>query len=282
MNRARSTMILAILAVVTTASLSVRVFAQKSPLKISTKEEIAEDVTASPCKNKDRFEAAKALFKKMGATDDEISVDSKGDLRDLVVTKKGKTDNVVIVGAHYDKVSDGCGAIDNWTGITIIAHIYRTMKDSTTNFTYRFVAFDSEESGLLGSAFMSKAIPKEKRDSVCSMVNFDSFGFTYPRAFREGSSSKMIAEAKSIAADVKMPFQDVSIPNAGADSMSFLEKGIPAITFDGLDDSWPKYLHTSNDKVENIKMDSVFVGYNFGLRFVATIDSKDCGVFRKK
>lgn len=281
MTRARSTMILAILVVIST-SLNVRVFAQKSPLKISTKEEITEDVTASPCKNKDRFEAAKALFKKMGATDEEISVESKGDLRDLVVTKKGKTDNVVIVGAHYDKVSDGCGAIDNWTGITIIAHIYRTMKDSATNFTYRFVAFDSEESGLLGSAFMSKSIPKEKRDSVCSMVNFDSFGFTYPRAFREGSNPKMIAEAKSIAAGVNMPFEDVSIPNAEADSMSFLDKGIPAITFDGLDGNWPKFLHTSNDKVANIKMDSVFVGYNFGLRFVATIDSKDCGVFRKK
>jgi Zn-dependent M28 family amino/carboxypeptidase len=256
--------------------------AQQPELQISTKNEIAADVKTAPCRNADRLEAVRALFKKMGAADDDIAVEKYGSLSNLVVTRKGSTDDTVIVGAHYDKVSDGCRAIDNWTGITIIAHLFRTMKSTATNKTFKFVAFDGEESGLLGSAAMAKAIPKEKRSGFCSMINFDSFGFTYPRTFSEASTSKLIAAAKKLSADLKIPFAAVSIANADADSSSFLSHGIPAVTLDGLDDNWRNYLHSSKDKVENINIDSVFVGYNYALRFLATVDAVGCDEYWKK
>ncbi|MEP6944663.1 MAG: M20/M25/M40 family metallo-hydrolase [Acidobacteriota bacterium] len=263
-------------------SISSAVPAQKPVLKISTKDEIAEDIKAVPCKNGDRLEAVKTLFKKMGAADSDMSVETQGSIHNLVVTKRGTSDEIVIIGAHYDKVSEGCGAIDNWTGITIIAHLFRTMNGTTPAKTYRFVAFDSEESGLKGSDAMAKAITKESRPNYCSMINFDSFGFTYPSTFSNGSSPKMVAVAKTLSAELKIPFADARIEGADADSSSFLARDIPAITFDGLGTDWQKYLHTSNDKVGNVNISSVFVGYSYALRYVGIVDAAACGEYRKK
>ncbi|MBA2619771.1 MAG: M20/M25/M40 family metallo-hydrolase [Acidobacteria bacterium] len=256
--------------------------AQKTSLKISTEAEIKENLQLAPCKNADRLAAAAALFRAMGAADADVSIGKFKDLQNLVVTKKGKTDETIIVGAHYDKVKDGCGAIDNWTGIVIIANLYRTIKDLQTDKTFLFVAFDREESGLYGSDAMAKSIPKEKRENYCAMVNLDSFGFTYPQVLDNVSSRKLTDLAEQTAKDVKMPFAHASLEGiADADSSSFLKKDIPAVTFHGLSNDWQKFLHSSNDKIENVNASSVFVGYQFTLRFLLKTDSSICGAFRK-
>ena len=133
----------------------------------------------APCKGrKERREEVKKLFLKMGAPESDIVFEKLDDVENVVVTKKGKTDETIVIGAHFDKTETGCGAIDNWSGIVIVANLYRTMKDFTTQKTYKFVAFDKEELGLLGSDAMAKKIPKEERANYCAMVNFDSFGFS--------------------------------------------------------------------------------------------------------
>jgi Zn-dependent M28 family amino/carboxypeptidase len=252
-----------------------------------TKTEITEDlmkeqVNGAPCKNEDRLEAAKKLFRDAGATDVDMEVQKFRDVNNLVVTKKGKTADTVVISAHYDKVKDGCGAIDNWTGVVIISDLYRRMRGVETSKTYLFVAFDKEELGLLGSEAMSKAIPKENRANYCSNVNLDSFGFSYPQVLDNASSPKMTEMAKSVADEVKMPFTHTSLEGvADADSSSFKSRDIPAVTFHGLNKDWQKYLHSSNDLVKNINISSVFVGYNFLLRYVVKIDGNDCGIFRK-
>jgi Zn-dependent M28 family amino/carboxypeptidase len=246
-----------------------------------TEDMIKADVNAVPCKNADRLEAVKRLFAQAGASDADMTVQKLDSVKNLVVTKKGKTDETVIVSAHYDKVDEGCGAIDNWTGIVIIENLYRTMRKFNTNKTYLFVAFDKEEKGLLGSAAMAKAIPKEQRVNYCSNVNLDSFGFNYPHVLDNASSAKMTATAKSLADELKMPFSHSSITDADADSSSFNSHDIPAITFDGLDGDWQKYLHSSNDVLKNIKIGSVYIGYQYLLRYLIKIDGSECGVFRK-
>jgi len=247
-----------------------------------TEDLIKEQVNAVPCKNEDRLEAVKKLFRDAGAADADMEVQKFKDVNNLVVTKKGKTADTVIISAHYDKVKEGCGAIDNWTGVVIISDLYRRMQGVETNKTYLFVAFDKEELGLLGSEAMAKAIPKEKRASYCSNINLDSFGFSYPQVLDNASSPMMTEMAKSVADEVKMPLNHASLEGiADADSSSFKSHDIPAITFHGLNNEWQKYLHSANDQVKNIKLSSVFVGYNFLLRYAVKIDGSDCGVFRK-
>src|SRR5215510_13871294 len=112
-------------------------------LRISTIEEIKSEFDSVPCKNGDRLKSVKALFEKMGAKPEEIAVEKVKGVENVVIRQasvNGSTEKIVI-GAHYDKTPNGCGAIDNWTGIVALSHIYRTVKDLPLKKNVVFVAF---------------------------------------------------------------------------------------------------------------------------------------------
>lgn len=264
------------------AVLSFAVAAQKNGPLVATEEELKEDLNQVPCKNSERLEAVKRLFQKMGAAENEISAEKVKGVQNLTVVKKGKTGEIVIIGAHYDKVSSGCGALDNWTGIVMIAHLFKTLRSVETQKTYIFVAFDEEELGLNGSGVMARSIPKAERLSYCSVINLDTFGLAYPQVLVNASNSRMTAAARKLAEELKMPFSTASLAGvADADSTSFNNKDIPAITFHGLSNQWKQYLHSSNDQLTNVNSSSVRVGYNFVLEFIKKVDPASCSIFRK-
>lgn len=125
------------------------VSAQKTNDKFSTEANINEDLKLNVCKNDERLEAVKKLFKKMGATGAEIETKKFKNVENLIVTKKGKSAETIIIGAHYDKISDGCGAIDNWTGITIIANLYRSLRQFTTEKKLTFLSLSGKKNSVL-------------------------------------------------------------------------------------------------------------------------------------
>lgn len=262
---------------------STQIFAQKqADTLISTENAVGESVKLVPCKKEERLEAVKKMFVQMGAVETDIAVEKfdKDKISNVVVKKKGKTDEIVVIGAHYDRTDDGCGAIDNWTGISIIAHIFKSIRQIETEKSYIFVAFDQEEKGLLGSDEMAKAIPKEDRRRYCAMINFDSFGFAVPMSLQNASSSKMFSVAKKLAKENKFDLPNVLIEGADSDSTSFKKRDIPAITLSGLNTNWKNYLHSKNDQLKEINMASVYLGYRFGLMFTAKIDSTVCSELR--
>jgi Zn-dependent M28 family amino/carboxypeptidase len=265
------------------AALSLQILAQPADSPISTQAAIAESVKLVPCKSKERLAEVKKLFAQMGAKDDEITVEkfNKDKINNVVVRKKGKLEETVIIGAHYDKTEEGCGAIDNWTGVSVVAHLYQTIRQLETEKSYIFVAFDQEEEGLLGSEAMAKAIPKESLPEYCAMVNIDSLGFTLPYALRSISSPKMTSIAKTVAEENKMKFYEIDITGASSDSASFKNRRIPAITFSGLDNQWKTYLHSSSDKLEKIKMESVYLSYRFVLAFIGKLEKTTCSELGK-
>lgn len=253
----------------------------KGPV-FATKEQLQAAMEATPCDEKLRLAAVKDLFVKNGASEADIRFDKfdDGKLQNVVITKQGTGDEVVIVGAHYDKTDAGCGVIDNWSGVAIIAHMYGTLRPLQTAKTYVFVAFDKEEAGLKGSAQMAKAMTPEALKKTCAMVNFDSFGMANPMALKGASSGKMIAIGEEVGKQAKFKFQDVDIEGSSSDSATFKRKDIPSITISGLAGNWNTVLHTAGDKMSNLKTDSVYFGYRFGLAYLSKIDNTDCTALR--
>jgi len=125
---------------------------------ISSEEDVSQDIPIAPCNDRDRLKAVNALFLKMSAPSDDIVIENLDGVENLVIRKRGNSQETIIVGAHYDKVPDGCGAIDNWSGIVALAHIYRSLKDVPLEKTLIFAAFGKEEKGLHGSRAMVKRI----------------------------------------------------------------------------------------------------------------------------
>lgn len=249
--------------------------------RFSTPEQMQEDITAVPCKsNSERLAGVKALFEKMGATASAISVEKINNVENIIVRKAGTTPEMVVVGAHYDKVSHGCGAVDNWTGIVAIAHLYRTVKDMPLKKTVLFVGFGREEEGLVGSSAMVKAIDKEQLPQYCAMINIDSLGLGIPQAETAISSKKLVTRAADLAKRMEMPFQQGTIREGDTDSSSFLARKIPAIALHGLSNEWQKVLHTNEDKVSKVNTMSVFMGYRLALALLGEVENSACDAFR--
>jgi hypothetical protein len=247
----------------------------------STQEEIFADSQAAPCEDKARLDAAIALFKRAGASDADICVFEDGKIRNVVVTLRGSGSGFLVVGAHYDKADIGCGAIDNWSGVVLVAHVYKTLRQLRPNRTILFVAFGEEETGLRGSHAMVKAIAKPDRAAYCAMVNLDSFGLARPQVLENVTSPKLLAFVRTVADKAKVPIASATLAGvADADSSSFKAAGIPAVTLHGLPSDWDKIIHTAKDQAGLIHSASMYLGYVLTLNLVAQLDSCECGAFR--
>lgn len=254
--------------------------AQQAKVTISTPEQIASEFKEVPCKDGDRLASVKALFEKVGAAASELSIVKYKNVENLVVHKQGASEEKIVVGAHYDKVSEGCGAVDNWTGIVALAHIYKTIREVQIQKTVLFVAFGKEEKGLVGSGAMVESITKDQLDQYCAMINIDSLGLGAPQVASNMSSKKLEEEAARLAKELKMPFFNASIEGANSDSTSFRNKGIPALTIHGLTNDWRSVLHTGKDQPSKVNTASVYLGYRLALSLLAVANESPCGAFK--
>jgi Zn-dependent M28 family amino/carboxypeptidase len=253
---------------------------QQNTIIFSTPEQLKEEFNSVPCKDAERLTAVKTLFEKMGAAASDISIEKFKNVENLVIRKPGATDEKIIVGAHYDKVANGCGAIDNWTGIVAMAYIYKTIKAIPLNKTVLFVAFGKEEKGLIGSRAMTGAIKKEDVAQYCAMINIDSLGVTTPQVPANLASDKLEELAVALAKKMGLSISLASIEGADADSSSFMSKKIPALTLSALPDNWTSILHTSNDLPAKVNADSVYRGYRLALALLASAAEAPCNAYR--
>jgi Iap family predicted aminopeptidase len=255
-----------------------------SKLRISAPEELRSEFDSVPCKNGDRLKAVKALFEKMGAKAEEVTVEKARGVENVVVRKAATGDSAekIVIGAHYDKVSSGCGAIDNWTGVVALAHVYRAVKDLPLKKNIVFAAFAEEEKGLVGSSGMAGAIKKEQVAEYCAMINIDSLGIGVPQTLDNVSSRKLIDFTGALAKELKITFAHTRVDGASSDSASFISKKVPAVTIHSLNDDWRKILHTGNDQSSKINHDSVYAGYRVALALLVRVAEASCQEFREE
>jgi hypothetical protein len=87
-----------------------------------------------------------------------------------------KPDSIVIVDAHYDSVSNGPGADDNGSGVVGVWEIARLLSAYPSRKTMRFIGFDLEEAGVLGSiSYVTNKIPATEK--IKGVFNFEMIGY---------------------------------------------------------------------------------------------------------
>ena len=96
----------------------------------------------------------------------------------------------------------------------------------------------------------------------------------------ERLSAVLLLFTKMGARDMEMPFGQDVIYKVGADSESFMRKGIPAITIHGLTDDFGKVLHKRNDQPSIVIPDNAYLGYRLALSLVREINKSPCASFR--
>lgn len=98
--------------------------------------------------------------------------------RNVLGTATGTSaaDTVIIVDAHYDTVSNAPGADDNGSGTVGVWEIARLLSQYPTRKSLRYIGFDLEEAGLVGSIrYVSSGIPVS--ETIQGVFNFEMIGY---------------------------------------------------------------------------------------------------------
>jgi Zn-dependent M28 family amino/carboxypeptidase len=118
----------------------------------------------------------KQEYERLGFT---VSIHNYQTGKNLIAEKKGEEDRVVLVGAHYDAVRGVPGADDDGSGISASLALAQVLGSLSFRYTLRIVAFDEEESGLIGSTAYADTLAEENRLSeiegifIMDMVGYD-------------------------------------------------------------------------------------------------------------
>ncbi|SHI54529.1 M20/M25/M40 family metallo-hydrolase [Lutispora thermophila] len=172
-------------------------------------EETAEEVTVEKDEAKTTKEAenektvAEAVYKDAPMVINHYNV---------IATKPGSSDKVVIVGAHYDSVTAGTGADDNASGVGIMLEAAEILANMDTPYTIKFIAFAAEEIRFRGSKHYVENMTEEEIENTIAMINIDSciggdFAYVYGGYADDPDGGwvrdKALALAKNLGLDLK-------------------------------------------------------------------------------
>lgn len=217
--------------------------------------ELRERVRLSPLTNAEREEAVLALFRSVGAEPAATALSGLGQ-RNIVAVKAGRTGRLLIVGGHHDKVRQGSGTIDNWTGATMVVNLYEALRDVPTEHTIVFATFGGEESGLVGSRAFVAGLTPERRALLDGMLNFDTLAVDGTFSWRNGSDKRLLGEAAEAARAGGYGLRAVDFSGGDADSSSFSRAGLPAMTLFGASPEVVfRIIHSENDQFARFSLE---------------------------
>lgn len=223
---------------------------------------------------------------------------------DVEIIGKDRSDQIVVVGAHYDTVQGSPGANDNATGVAAILALARTFAKIKPSRTVRFVAFTNEEPPLFQSRHMGSRIyarqSRERGEKIVLMLSLETIGYysdepgsqsyPFPFSFFYPSTANFIAFVSNMenAPWVKQLLtvfrRHAQFPSEGgalwewipgvawSDHWSFWKEGYPAVMITDTAPNRYPYYHTSADtpdKVDFARMARVVSGLQQVLADVA-------------
>lgn len=153
-----------------------------------------------------------------------------------------KSDEVVMIGAHFDSWHSGTGATDNGAGSAVMLEVMRILKtlDLKMDRTVRIGLWSGEEQGLFGSKAYVKqhfADPKTmqlkpEHAKLDAYLNLDNGSGRIRGAYLEGNDA-----ARPLFEKMFQPFRDLGVTTltlkhtGGTDHLSFDDVGLPGFQF---------------------------------------------------
>lgn len=124
----------------------------------------------------------------------------------IVATKRGRTDRVILVTAHYDTVQGSPGVDDNGSGVAGVLALAHQIAGADLEYTVKLVVFDLEEQqgvlngGIIGSTYYVR----HNSDDIACVINFEMIGMCR----REPNSQKTPSLVKWISPDLYQAVED--------------------------------------------------------------------------
>ncbi len=140
----------------------------------------------------------------------------------------------IVIGAHLDATPGSSGAVDNWSGIVMLAALQDHFLRRGHRREFVFAAFGEEEAGCRGSRQYLTRLPRAERGRILAMINLDCLGVGGPRSWTNRSADDLEAIFARAAELAGVPFTRQVMFGFLADGGNFLRAGVPAITLHSL------------------------------------------------
>ena len=199
----------------------------------------------------------------------------------------GESDELIIVGAHYDHLGYGefgslyrgeqqrihNGADDNASGTAGVLELAQYFSKNRIDKDILFLAFSGEEMGLLGSAhYVDK--PTVDLENAIAMINMDMIGRMTDKKlmiFGIGTADKwegILDSANTGNLDLNL----VKDGTGASDHTSFYYKDIPVLHY--FTDTHADY-HRPSDDTEYINMNGTALALHHLVRVIVQLDELD-------
>src|SRR4051812_13951290 len=228
------------------------------------KDVIAERLQRLRSKDADRETELKTIFGEAGCPTDQIieEIVRHKDPPNVICTLPGSTSSVIIVGAHFDHAAEGMGAVDDWSGTSLLPSLYQSLKQHPRKHTFVFVGFTDEEKGLVGSNIFVKHLTKEQLSTVKAAVNLECLGLTPTKVWASIGNPKLLNDLMKVATSTNVKLNGVNVERVGNDdTQAFRDKKVPVITIHSLTQETLPVLHSRRDNLAAINVDYLYESY---------------------
>ena len=213
--------------------------------------------------------------------------------KNLLVNLGPESEKTIAIGAHYDQVRVGQGAIDNACGCAALVELIEQFKATPLeNHSLQFVFFDLEEQGLLGAkAFVESRKETELPDYF---INVDILGYgdtiwlmsedtegnlqeVFQEAVDSTSLSMQSSGMKEYPPSDHMPFAEAGVPTVGVALIEESEIEKVKSLLSGQRVAPPKILriiHTPDDTTEKVKAEESSAAIPILEKAIRLLDAK--------
>ena len=230
---------------------------------------------AAPKSNPDRKKELEESFRSAGCDHDKLSLMAvkHSSLPDVICTLDGADENVIIVGAHFDHVPRGAGAVDNWSGASLLPSLFQSLAAEPRRHKFVFVGFTDEEKGLVGSRYYVSQLSKQERSKVLAMINLDTLGLSPTKVWLSHADETLAGLMNGLAIRMKLPLTALDVEKVGSsDSEPFRQAKIPAMTVHSVTQQTLSILHSDRDQAGAIRMDDYYDTYRLLAAYLAYLD----------
>jgi Iap family predicted aminopeptidase len=206
------------------------------------------------------LESAAALARR-GRARLEVEVRSEpAEARNLILEIPGRTDEWVVLSAHYDGHDLAESALDNATGVAAVLELVRALSPAVPSCRrgLRAVLFTVEEWGLYGSERYVAELSAHERASIALNLNLDTLvGGEGPLTALVSGFAELDDWVGRVTRETATELRTVLPLMQNSDHASFAAAGIPALRLlGGFDDPLapPRYVLTSADTRDKVSL----------------------------
>jgi len=190
-----------------------------------------------------------AEYARAGAIEGEVSVDvtvGEGTSRNTIGTVGPATGREVLVGAHVDGHDISEGALDNASGVAVLAEVARALVriEADLETRVRLVGFGAEELGLVGSQTYAD---EHDLSGIRLVVNCDGAGRARDMAVRTCGFEGIAELVEAVSEEYDQPIDRIPGVNPHSDHWPFVWRGIPGIQIRSITGEGRGFGHTFAD-----------------------------------